>query len=82
MRISFGRPWRLAAAVLVAACSTQALAPRAVLLEGDQTSAKVGFSGDLDAATAIARRHCAGYERIARFVDATTDTAYFDCVVR
>lgn len=69
-------------ALLAAACSTSALAPRAFLAEGDQDSARVGYSGNLDDATAVARGHCAAYERVPHFVAATMDMAYFDCVAR
>jgi hypothetical protein len=61
---------------LLAACSG---AP-AILVQGDAKSAEVAYRGDLPSATAIARRHCARYERIPRLLGADLDTAYFDCV--
>jgi len=69
------RPLAIAAAIFAGACSGHAY-----LSEGDQKSATVGYSGNLDDATAVARRHCAGYERVARLSAKTVDTAYFDCV--
>ena len=76
------RPLSLVVALLASACSATAPGPRAFVAEGDQSSVRVGYSGNLDEAAAVARRHCAGYERVARFVDATMDTAYFDCVAQ
>ena len=50
------------------------------LLQGDANSAQVGFSGSVEAATAVAKQHCAQYERVPRFLEATEDIAFFDCV--
>jgi hypothetical protein len=53
------------------------------LLQGDAASAQVGFGGGgIDAATAVARRHCAQFERVPRFVEAEENVAFFDCVQR
>jgi hypothetical protein len=41
----------------------------------------VGFSGDVEGATAVARQHCAQYERVPRFLDAEENIAFFDCVL-
>ena len=60
----------------LAACA----GPHQVLLQGDAKEAQVGYAGDLDGATAIARRHCAEYERVPHFVGVAEDVAYFDCV--
>jgi hypothetical protein len=50
------------------------------LLQGDADSAQVGYSGNVDAATPIARQHCAQYERVPRFLEAEENIAFFDCV--
>jgi hypothetical protein len=73
-RIAFAARLALAGGLL-AACTASP-----ILLKGDATSAKIGYSGDLPAATAVAARHCARYERVARFLMADLDTAYFACV--
>jgi hypothetical protein len=49
---------------------------------GDARSVEIGYSGNLDEAAVLARRHCAQYEREARLADKTIDTAFFDCLRR
>lgn len=63
---------------ILAACSGST----PILLRGDANSAQVGFSGNVDAATRVAKQHCAQYERVPRFLDAEEDIAFFDCVRR
>ncbi len=54
--------------------------PKPFLSSGDANSATVGYGGDnLAAATAVANRHCARYERVARLLEAQEDMAYFEC---
>ena len=67
--------WLLAAAGLLAACSSQPF-----VKGGDARSVEIGYSGDIDSTIVLARRHCAQYEREARLADRTIDTAFFDCV--
>lgn len=50
------------------------------LLQGDANSAQVGYSGNADDATPVARKHCAQYERVPRFLEAEENIAFFDCV--
>jgi hypothetical protein len=54
--------------------------PTPILLQGDASSAQVGYYGEIDGATVVARRHCAQYERVPRFLDADQNVAFFDCV--
>jgi hypothetical protein len=62
---------------ILAACTT----PPALLLEGDANSARVAYGGgDLASATAVAKRHCARYQRLPRLLRADIDTADFACV--
>ena len=56
--------------------------PKPFLLQGDAGSAEVGYSGNIDGATAVASQHCAQYERVPRFVEADQNVAFFDCVPR
>jgi hypothetical protein len=51
------------------------------LLEGDANSAQVGYYGEIDDATLVAKQHCAKYERVPRFLDAAEDVAFFDCAL-
>jgi len=50
------------------------------LLQGNPDSAQVGYSGAIDPTTDVARKHCAQYERVPRFVEAEQNIAFFDCV--
>lgn len=76
-RLAFLRLLPLAAVMFAGGCESHAS-----LDKGDARGAVVMYSGDLDAATAVARRHCAGYERQPRLVGTAIGTAYFDCVAR
>jgi hypothetical protein len=62
---------------LVAGC-----AAKPFLLDGTESRAEVGFSGSPNTAEtqAIAREHCARFERVPQFLDAQENVAYFDCV--
>ena len=50
------------------------------LLEGNADSAVVSYGRDLTGATALAKRHCAGFERVAQLRETGENLAYFDCV--
>ena len=67
----------LIAGGLGAACA----GPKPFLLQGDARSAQVGYTGNLEAATLVAKQHCAQYERVPRFLEAAEDVAFFDCVL-
>ena len=54
--------------------------PKPFLLQGDANSAQVGYAGDKEAATLVAKQHCAQYERVPRFLEADEAVAFFDCV--
>jgi hypothetical protein len=69
--------WLLAAIGVLVGCASQPF-----VKGGDAKSVEIGYSGNLDAATPLARRHCAQYERNARFIDKTIDSALFECVRR
>jgi hypothetical protein len=56
------------------------MGPKAFLLQGDANSAQVGYYGEIDSATPVARQHCARYERAPRFLEADQNVAFFDCV--
>ena len=57
-----------------------ACAAKPFVLEGDANYAGVAYAGDMESATAVARRHCAPFERVPRFREIQEDVAYFDCV--
>jgi len=49
-------------------------------LQGDADSAQVGYGGNVEDATLVAKKHCAQYERVPRFLEAQENIAFFDCV--
>lgn len=57
-----------------------ACAGKPFVLEGDANSVGVAYAGDMESATAVAKRHCAPFERVPRFREFQEDVAYFDCV--
>jgi hypothetical protein len=57
-----------------------ACAGRPFVLEGDANYAGVAYAGDMESATAVAKRHCAPFERVPRFREIQENVAYFDCV--
>jgi hypothetical protein len=57
-----------------------ACAGKPFVLEGDANYAGVAYAGDIESATAVAKRHCAPFERVPRFREIQEDVAYFDCV--
>jgi hypothetical protein len=62
--------------VLVSGCTGS----KPFLLQGDANAAQVGYSGEIESATLVARQHCAQYERVPRFLEAQENVAFFDCV--
>jgi hypothetical protein len=55
-------------------CATQPY-----LSAGNANSAEVGYSGDLAAATEVAKQHCARYEKVPRYLDTSENIAFFAC---
>ena len=85
LRRRCGSPHRLAARcilflVLVASFDAGCTGPKPYLLQGDASSAQVGYSGDVESAALIAKQHCARFERVPRFLEAQENIAFFDCV--
>ena len=54
--------------------------PKPFLLQGNAGSAQVGYAGDIEGATLVAKQHCARYERVPKFLEAQENIAFFDCV--
>jgi hypothetical protein len=71
---------RIIIAVLATSLSSACAGPKPFLLQGDARAAQVGFTGDIDSATLVAKQHCAQYERVPRFLEAEENVAFFDCV--
>ncbi len=60
--------------------SQAACAGKPFVLEGDANYAGVTYAGDIESATAAAKRHCAPFERVPQFREIDENVAYFDCV--
>jgi hypothetical protein len=50
------------------------------VLEGNANYVGVAYGGDMERATAVAKRHCAPFERVPKFHEIDEDVAYFFCV--
>jgi hypothetical protein len=57
------------------ACTTKPF-----VLDGDASFARVTYTGDMERATAAAKRHCAPFERVPQFREIDENVAYFECV--
>jgi hypothetical protein len=57
-------------------------APHPFISGGDANSVEITYGGDIASALALARKHCARYERVPRLVDPGIDLAVFNCVHR
>ena len=84
MRPQFAnRAIRLAAvcATIAAAagCGTGLMTEEPYLASGDIKGAEVKYETNRALADNVAQRHCAQYNRIARFVGKGPDTAYYEC---
>jgi hypothetical protein len=66
--------------LLLAISGSACYGPKPFLLQGDAGSAQVGYYGEVDSATAVARQHCARYERVPHFLEAAENVAFFECV--
>ena len=64
----------------VAGPQAACVAAKPFVLEGDANYAGVTYAGDIESATAAAKRHCAPFERVPRFREIDESIAYFDCV--
>lgn len=73
--------WRAVCAFIAGSLAVACASEEPFLIEGNAYSAQVGFSHDLEGATRVARRHCAQYERVPRFLEAEENVAFFDCVL-
>jgi len=66
--------------VLASGVGAACTGPKPFLLQGDASSAQVGYAGDIEGATLVAKQHCARYERVPKFLEAQENIAFFDCV--
>lgn len=66
--------------IAIAAGTAGCEGPQPLIREGDADSVQIAYGGDVERAYPLARRHCARFERVPRFVSAGIDIAQFDCV--
>jgi hypothetical protein len=84
---SRGRSWPISFAVMrqlllvVLAIGAQpACTAKPFVLDGNANYARVTYDGDMERATAVAKRHCAPFERVPQFREIEENVAYFECV--
>jgi len=77
-RLLFGVIGRLLAVLVIGA--QPACTAKPFVLDGDASYARVTYAGDMERATAAAKRHCAPFERVPQFREIDENIAYFDCV--
>jgi len=68
--------------VITLCCLISSCAGAPFLSAGTPDAAEVGYSGDLAAATEVAKEHCARYEKVPRYLDSAEDIAFFACEKR
>jgi hypothetical protein len=65
---------------LIGAAISACGGPGPFVREGSANSVEIGFSGDLSNAMPLARKHCAQFERVPRYLMPTLDGGIFECV--
>jgi 2-C-methyl-D-erythritol 4-phosphate cytidylyltransferase len=62
------------------AAGAGACGPKPFVLDGNADYVRVTYAGDMESATAAAKRHCAQFERVPRFREIEESVAFFFCV--
>jgi hypothetical protein len=70
----------IAAALAIGATVGGCTATHPFVRNGDANSVEITYGGDVAGTLPLARRHCAQYGRVARFLDAGGDVAAYECV--
>jgi hypothetical protein len=78
--MSAARAARLLAIGLAAGAGAAACGAKPFVLDGDADYVRVTYAGDMESATAAAKRHCAQFERVPRFREIEESVAFFFCV--
>src|SRR5206468_12832713 len=66
--------------VILVIAALAACAAKPFVLEGNANFARITYDGNMESATAAAKRHCAPFERVPQFRELEESVAYFDCV--
>jgi hypothetical protein len=61
-------------------CTQPAFTSKPFVLDGNASYARITYAGDMERATAAAKRHCAPFERVPQFRELEENIAYFECV--
>lgn len=72
----------LAGVALIACGGADAVfdGPGPFIRESSADAVEIGFRGSASNAVPLARRHCAQFERVPRYVQPTEDGGIFECV--
>jgi hypothetical protein len=70
----------LLAIVLAAGAGADACGAKPFVLDGGADYVRITYAGDMESATAAAKRHCAQFERVPRFREIEESVVYFSCV--
>ena len=62
-----------------AGCGSGMMTEEPYLKTGDVNGAEVAFESNRALADNVAQRHCAQYNRVARFIGRAPDSAYYEC---
>jgi hypothetical protein len=73
--------YRQIAVLILAGSGLACEGPKPFLVQGNASSVQVGYAGNIESATLVAKQHCAQYERVPKFLEAQEDIAFFDCVL-
>lgn len=60
-------------------CGTGMMTEEPYLKSGDRNGAEVAFESNRTLADTVAMRHCAEFDRVARFIGRGPDSAYYEC---
>jgi hypothetical protein len=78
--MSAAKAAQLLAVGLAAGAGAAACGPKPFVLDGNADYVRITYAGDMESATAAAKRFCAQYERAPRFREIEESAAYFFCV--
>ena len=70
---------RLFAVILCGSLLAGCGGPKPFLLNGDAKSAEIGYGSDPTTTLALARLHCAAYEKVPRLLQTQENIAYYEC---
>lgn len=76
------KPLLLVAALLAAAAATACRQTQAFILSGDAAGAEISYADSPAETLALARQHCAQFEKVPHLMSSGTNVAVYHCVPR